>query len=145
MMFSHLRQKTPSVRVYLFLLYHIFRYLKSFFGKMFQKVCLFQRFGYDRSEENRTFCGICVKENFQVANSARRRHSVAEQFQFSVCRKRIVCISQVSRLKKHLLWRQKMSFKEYCSKNLENIICFGAAGAMVLIGIIAFVCIYCSK
>jgi hypothetical protein len=40
---------------------------------------------------------------------------------------------------------KKMSFKEYCSKNLENIICFGAAGAMVLIGIIAFVCIYCSK
>ena len=38
-----------------------------------------------------------------------------------------------------------MSFKEYCSKNLENIICFGAAGAMVLIGIVAFVCIYCSK
>ena len=40
---------------------------------------------------------------------------------------------------------QKMSFKEYCSKNLENIICFGAAGLMVIIGIVAFVCIYFSK
>ena len=38
-----------------------------------------------------------------------------------------------------------MSIKEYCAKNLENIICFGAAGLMVIIGIVAFACIYFSK
>ena len=38
-----------------------------------------------------------------------------------------------------------MSFKEFCNKNWENILCFGAAGLMVFIGLIAFICIYASK
>lgn len=38
-----------------------------------------------------------------------------------------------------------MNMKEFCSKNWENLLCFGAAGLMVLIGVVAFLCIYYSK
>ena len=38
-----------------------------------------------------------------------------------------------------------MSVKEFCTKNWENLICFGVAGMMVLIGVVAFLCIYYAK
>lgn len=38
-----------------------------------------------------------------------------------------------------------MNIKEFCNKNWENLLCFGAAGLMVLIGLIAFICFYASK
>ena len=38
-----------------------------------------------------------------------------------------------------------MNIREFFKKNWENIVCFGAAGLMALIGLVAFLCLYNSR
>ena len=65
-----------------------------------------------------------------------------------VCREEKIWITVfrfVTGMKSIMSGDKIMSFKEFCNKHWENLLCFGAAGMMVLIGLVAFICIYNSK